>query len=319
MFGKIAKPGVLILLTLLVANLAALAGTRIEREVDLSPGGEFHLDTDVGSVTVTGTSGSGARILITSRNEELLDRFDLEIEGGGDRVEVRFEERGRGPFSWGRGQNVKFEIQVPGATRLDIDTAGGFIRVSEIDASVRLDTSGGSITATRIGGEVEADTSGGSITIEEADGNVNADTSGGGITLRGIRGDARADTSGGSIVIEDVTGDIKADTSGGGIEIRGVGGLVTADTSGGSISVTFASGNQRGGSLSTSGGGIEVFLDRGANLELDASASGGSVTANLPVTVEGRITKTALRGKIGSGGPVLRLRTSGGRIRINPL
>ncbi|MCZ6868615.1 MAG: hypothetical protein O7G84_03810, partial [Gammaproteobacteria bacterium] len=83
--------------------------------------------------------------------------------------------------------------------------------------------------------------------------------------------------------------------------------------------VSFTSGNARGGRLSTSGGGIRVHLDPTADLFIDAKASGGSVTANIPVTVQGTLSRYKLNGKIGSGGETLVLRTSGGGIRIEPL
>ena len=61
---------------------------------------------------------------------------------------------------------------------------------------------------------------------------------------------------------------------------------------------------------------MRIALDPSAGLDLDAAASGGSVVADIPVTVKGRISKSALRGKIGGGGELLMLRASGGTIRI---
>jgi len=91
---------------------------------------------------------------------------------------------------------------------------------------------------------------------------------------------------------------------------------VEADTSGGPIDVEFAPGNSEGGSLSTSGGGITVTLDAGANLEIDASTSGGSVRSDLPITVRGEMDKRSIRGTLGGGGATLKIRASGGGIRI---
>jgi len=304
-----------------LAALPTLAGSRIEQELELAPGGSFTLDTDVGTVEVVGSSRTGARVVITSRSDDLESRFDFSFESSGGVAEVRCEKKGSKSswFSWGRGQSVKFEIEVPHQTEVDIDTAGGSITAESIDGDVRLDTSGGSIVAENIGGEVVADTSGGSIAIEDVDGDVNADTSGGSIAIDSVRGDVRADTSGGSIAIEGVTGDINADTSGGSIAIDGAEGHVKADTSGGDVEVRFAPGNSSGGTLSTSGGSIRVYVDPSVNLDIDASASGGSVVSNVPVTVQGKVGKSTLRGRLGGGGDPLKLRASGGKIRIEPL
>jgi hypothetical protein len=59
-----------------------------------------------------------------------------------------------------------------------------------------------------------------------------------------------------------------------------------------------------------------VELDPSAGFELDAVASGGSVEFDVPVTVQGRVSESAVRGTIGAGGETLRIRSSGGGIRI---
>jgi hypothetical protein len=48
-------------------------------------------------------------------------------------------------------------------------------------------------------------------------------------------------------------------------------------------------------------------------------ASGGSVTVNVDVTVRGKVEKSTVQGKIGGGGSLLKLRASGGRIRVESL
>jgi hypothetical protein len=303
---------------LIASALPALADTRIERELDLAPGGEFEVDTDVGSVELRGTARSGVHVVITSRGDDIESKFDVEFEDGTDRAAVRVSRKGKANkwFSWGRGGNLKFTIEVPQQTRVMVDTAGGSIKVETIDDAVNLDTSGGSITARDIGGDLLADTSGGSISVFNVDGEVEADTSGGSIVVEDATGDVNADTSGGSIRVSRVGGRIHADTSGGSIFVADAADYVYADTSGGSIEVSFESGNSMGGQLSTSGGGIRVQLDPSVDLDIHAEASGGSVIADVPITVQGKISKTSLTGRIGSGGNRLEMSASGGKIRI---
>jgi hypothetical protein len=295
----------------------ALAETRIEKNFDLAPGGRLLLETDAGSVTVVGTSGSEVRLVITSSREDLQDKLDFSFEQDAGEVRIRAEKKGKSWLgSWNFKGKLLFELEVPERTEIDLDTAGGSLDVDSIDGDVRLDTSGGRIRVSSVRGEVLADTSGGGITVREVEGDVTADTSGGGITIEDVDGEVNADTSGGGITVRDVTGDLVADTSGGSIEVSGAGGRVSADTSGGPIEVEFAPGNSRGGTLSTSGGGIRVILDASVNLDVDASTSGGTVRSDLPITVRGSIDKHSLKGTLGGGGETLRLRASGGGIRI---
>ena len=162
-----------------------------------------------------------------------------------------------------------------------------------------------------------AETSGGSIHLRDIKGKSRVETSGGGIEAMNLEGSLNAETSGGSIALERVSGDIHAHSSGGGIHIREAGGRVDADTSGGSIEASFSRGNARGGTLESSGGGITVSVDPSVSLAIDAH--GNSVSSDLPLTVQGEFSRGSLRGTLGRGGENLRLRTSGGSVKIQAL
>lgn len=303
-----------------MAASTARAGTRIERTLKLQPGGQFALETEGGSVTVSGGSASGARVVITSTRDDLESHYSFQFEGSGASARVTGKKKNRGLtswFSWTRSPSLRYEVQVPSRTALDIDTSGGSIRVSRIEGQARLATSGGSIAVADQRGKLDAHTSGGSIHLERIRGTARVDTSGGGIDARHVTGPLDARTSGGSIEVEDVGGDLVARTSGGSITIAGAGGRVDAQTSGGSIQASFAPGNARGGVLETSAGGMRVALDPNVNLRVEASSSAGTVRSELPI--RGTIGRAELRGTLGSGGELLRLHTSAGSISMTPL
>lgn len=308
----------LILVGLLVPVLSARADSRMEKVLRLDPGGRFSLQTDLGSVTITGTSAPGARLVITSRRRSLDDllRFTFREDAGSASVTAR--RRHGHLFSWNRsGGDVHFEIQVPTQTALDIDTSGGAIRIAGLRSEAKLETSGGGIHVRDLAGDLDGHTSGGGIQLERIRGKVRVETSGGGIEGSQIDGPIDADTSGGAVRLDRVSGDIHAHSSGGGIHIFEAGGRIEADTSGGGIEASFARGNGRGGTLETSGGGIEVSIDPSVGLRIDAS--GNSVKADVPITVQGSISRGKLQGNMGGGGELLRLRTSGGGVRIQGL
>ncbi len=309
----------LVLVGLLVPVLFARAESRMEKALRLEPGGRFSLQTDMGSVTVTGTNGAGARLVITSRRRSLdeLLRFTFREDSGSAAVTAR---RRRGHvFRWmrSRGGDVHFEIQVPAQTALDIDTSGGAIRIAGLRSEAKLETSGGGIQVRDLAGDLDGHTSGGGIQLERIRGRVRVETSGGGIEGREIDGPIDADTSGGSVRLDRVSGDIRAHSSGGGIHVFEAGGRIEANTSGGGIEASFARGNGRGGSLETSGGGIEVSIDPNVGLRIDAS--GNSVKADVPITVQGSMSRRKLQWNMGGGGELLRLYTSGGGVRIQGL
>ncbi len=295
------KLSILLVASLVTVALATLAeaSSRIEKNLKLEPKGRFVLVSDVGSVTLTGASSSGARVVITSDrdNLEALYNINFEENPGSAGVTVRRKDH----FGWSEHVSVHFEVQVPSQTQTEIRTGGGSINLSGLRGDSELKTSGGPIEVSGLSGKLDAKTSGGPIRLQEVD------------------GDARVDTSGGKIEAASIDGSLSAHTSGGPIRVDRVTGYVEAETSGGPISVNFGRGNAHGGVLETSGGSIEVELERSANLEIDASTSGGSVTSDLPIRVVGKISSSSLHGSLGSGGETLRLHTSGGSIHIRAL
>ena len=304
-----------LLLLLLARPGAAAADSRLEKTFRLEPGGRFRLKTDLGGITLTGRAGSGATVVVTSpRDLDDLLHFSFEESSGSVTVVAR-----RKHVSWfgNRKSSVRYEVQVPAETAVDLDTSGGAIKISGLRRQAKLDTSGGAIEARDLSGDLEAHTSGGGISLERIRGRSRVDTSGGGIEARELDGAIEAQTSGGPIELDRVSGDIRAHTSGGGIRIEKAGGRVEADTSGGGIEADFAPGNGRGGSLESSGGGIHVRLDPA--VDLDIEASGNSVRTELPLRIQGEVSRRRLSGSLGKGGSTLRISTSGGSVHIRAL
>jgi len=268
-------------MALLTLGVFARADSRIEKKLKLEPGGKFFLESSGGDVIVKGGSSSGAQVVVTSNRSDLSELFEFSFdeEAGG----VRIVARRRGMAHWPNHLNLRFEVQVPTRTRLELRTGGGDIRASHLE------------------GDAELHTSGGDVEVAELKGNLEARTSGGDIRLRQVTGDVDVGTAGGDVRAEDASGRVDAHTSGGDIE------------------VSLARGNSRGGQIETSGGTISVVLDSSANLNLDASASGGDLTTDLPLKVSGQLSHSSLRATLGSGGETLRLHTSGGDIHIRGL
>jgi DUF4097 and DUF4098 domain-containing protein YvlB len=286
-------------LSLLAIASPAAAESRIEKDLELQPGGRFTLESEVGSVTLTGTSRAGAHIVITSDRVDLNTELEFTFTSGAGWASVT--ARRKHEPEWGHNISAHFEIEVPTETRTEVRTGGGSITLSGLRGAADVKTSGGSISVSGLTGTLDAHTSGGSIHVRE------------------VTGDAHVATSGGPIDVEGLDGSLQAHTSGGGIRIDRVSGSVEAQTSGGSIRATYSPGNRHGGVLESSGGSIEVAIDPSANLNLDASTSGGSVSSDVPVRVVGTVSHSRMQGSIGSGGEELRLHTSGGSIRIRAL
>lgn len=144
---------------LVLAGTPAWADFRTERRLALEPGRTFTLNADVGSVTLTGDSTSGAMVTVTSRRDDFNEMFDLRFDEGPGGVTVTAKRRG----GWIKGlwnsdwssDNTQFVVHVPSNTTVTIKTAGGSVAVTQLNGRLTANTSGGSVRAEEIGGPVE--------------------------------------------------------------------------------------------------------------------------------------------------------------------
>lgn len=283
----------------------------LQKSFQVEPGGKLTLDSDLGSVEVTSGIGNtvdirvGRNLKANSKEEagRILKDLNIDIHQEGKNAFVTARLKQGGPFgtNWGNRIQLKFMIIVPSKYDLDLKTAGGSIRVNDLEGSLVAHTSGGSLHLGQIAGPVKAHTSGGSIHLDGGKGLVDVNTSGGSIKIGKVAGPVKAHTSGGSISVDEVMGTIQASTSGG------------------SVSATISQQPESDCELSTSGGSVHVRLKRDLNLNLLAKCSGGSISTDIPLSVQGEIGKSRLESKLNQGGPQLYLHTSGGGISISEL
>lgn len=122
----------------------------------------------------------------------------------------------------------------------------------------------------------------------------------GGVSLHGMRGDARFETTNGGITLDDVGGRMEGRTANGGVTVR-------------------LSGQRWDGAgldLETTNGGVSLAVPRDYSASLEVSTVNGGFRSDLPVEVPDGRRKT-LRTTLGSGGPLLRVQTVNGGVRLN--
>ena len=303
----------------LVAGLVALvplsAFARIERVVEktftVQPGGTLKVETSGGGIAVE--SGAGDTVKVVAKEviradndaeaDTLLKDLALTIEQQGNDVVAKAKYAST-PLDFHFGSwppvQVSFVVTVPAHYHTDLHTSGGSIKVGDLT------------------GNVLARTSGGGIKIGQIDGTVDARTSGGDVRLDSCTGDTKLSTSGGGIRAERIVGKADLRTSGGGISVKLVENALQAQTSGGGVEAAIAGALKGDCLLSTSGGSVRVAVDKTAAFRLDAATSGGDVHApGLTIRIEnGGLGKSRLVGDVNGGGPLLKLRTSGGGIDV---
>jgi len=123
-------------------------------------------------------------------------------------------------------------------------------------------------------------------------------------------------SSNGDIAVTGLTGAFSASASNGRIVGTELHGSAKASTTNGVIHLTMAAIGADGVSAETTNGQVIVTLPRSANANLTARVTNGAIShENLDVQIV-ESSRRRLDGRIGTGGPTVRVETTNGEVRL---
>jgi hypothetical protein len=162
---------------------------------------------------------------------------------------------------------------------------------------------------------LKASSGSGEVTVDGVGDNAKLSTGSGSIRATGLRGGFSVDTGSGNIYADQIgDGDVKAETGSGSIELRNLHGGLHAETGSGSIK---ASGTPAAPwKLETGSGSIELWTGA-AGMTIDAETGSGSIHTDRELTTQGTSSRHHVTGKINGGGPLVKLETGSGSIRVH--
>jgi hypothetical protein len=262
------------------------------------------------------------KFTVTGAAQLALSTFDGSIEvRGWDRNEVLVEVEKRGPDqptvdriqvkATQNGNSITLDVAKPSpltTTGFQRSPSASLVVSVPLQTAITARSGDGSITIRRVSGKVDLDTDDGSVRVEE------------------VKGDVVVRTGDGSVRARDVTGYAKITTGDGTIGVDGVLKGLELDTRDGSVEATARTGSvvETAWTVTTGDGSIRVELPEGFNAELDAQSADGRVQVDrlagaAPDTGarEGRERDGGpVRGRLGAGGKILKLRSGSGSITV---
>jgi len=153
-----------------------------------------------------------------------------------------------------------------------------------------------------------------------ASSDVAARSGDGSIDLDGVSGRLQLTSGDGSIRANHVDGDLDVHTGDGSVTVSGRLAAVRARSGDGSVRITADSGSSPTADweITTGDGSVTLVIPDGFGAELDAhTGDGGIHMSDITLSnVTGRIGRNALRGRLGSGGRTVRVRTGDGSINL---
>ncbi len=244
-----------------------------------------------------------------------------------------------------RGEEWSHRYPLKGAFDLHVKTGDGDVRVeagatSEIEARVttvgwRIGPDDVAITESQTGDHVDIEvrlpkhgfdfaTGRRAITITlrvPKQGDLDVRTHDGDVSAEGLDGEIRLHTGDGSIRATGLSGRLEARTGDGDMSVSGRFASLDLHSGDGDIAASAEPGSkvETAWALGSGDGDVTLRIPEGLGADLDAHTGDGHITLDAPVMVTGAIHHQSVRGRLGPGGPPLRIRTGDGSIRLSGL
>ena len=240
------------------------------------------VDTDDGSVIVTTGDTKNVEFRVEYEGYELHKSLEISSDQHGDEVELTARIPRGWHFSMGMRRRLHVEVRMPKDADLQVRTGDGSVRASNVTGNIDLHSGDGALTVSALKGTIRLHTGDGSIEASDLDGKCDATS-----------GDGR-------------------------IRIAGRFDALTARSGDGSVGVDVLHGSKLESSWSiTSGdGSIDVAVPADLPANIEASSGDGHITSDIPITMEGVMSKSKVRGKMNGGGSTLTIHTGDGSIHL---
>lgn len=293
---------------------AASAESAFDRTLALARGERLRIQLDRGDVLVRARPAGPPRDVRAEASAAGFgaDGVEFALERGPDGVTaaVRVDDW----VDWLRGgPRIALRLTVPDDVPLEIVNESGSVDVAGTRASVTVWTDEGPVRVADVRGAVRVEAEHSDVVVERVTGDVLVRASQGRVEARDLRG-ALAVDSGAGIHVFGARGSVQALSRRGAIELDRVAGSVEARTRDGSVWMRLV--DAPNGSVEAEGGSIHVALPAEADGVIDARSTGGRIHVAPELRLAGQRDATAVRGVLGSGGSLLRLRALGGHILL---
>jgi DUF4097 and DUF4098 domain-containing protein YvlB len=272
---------------------------------DLTVSGNADLQVETGSGDIHVRPGSGTSVHIVghihvsnwaSNDEDKVRRIEQNppVQQMGSLIKIgKLEDP-----ELRRHVSISYDITAPASTRISANSGSGEINIQGFQGRLSADTGSGDVTLRDIGAEVRSHTGSGRISAQNVGAPFVASTGSGDMDIAlNSAGDVDVHTGSGGIRVEHANGSLRARTGSGDVKANGT-----------PASNWF---------VQTGSGAVTLQLADASNYDVDASTGSGDLKLEKPVTVQGKLSKHEIHGKVGNGGPKVEVHTGSGDIEID--
>jgi len=263
---------------------------RDEKRFTVAGTPDLHLATFDGAIDIRSGEGREVVVEIEKRGptKESVEALQVTATQDGNRIDVEIKKPAGDSVFFGIGHNMspsaKLTVTLPRAANVTARSGDGSIRIEHVSGRLELRTGDGSVHGTDISGQLSVNTGDGSVTLDGADGDLDVETGDGGVNISGKLATVRAHTGDGSVTFRAAAGSSMKDDW----------------------------------SITTGDGGVALYLPSDFGAQIDAHTGDGTIRTELDLAAggDGQISRRTVRGRLGAGGKVLKVRTGDGDIRL---
>jgi hypothetical protein len=155
-------------------NYKAKYARTVNMSVPVEQASELSVETDVGSITVTGADVADcnitAEIIVKAKTQEeareLSEQVKIEAKPDGDKLSVKVSKPAKLKK---RGLEVKFKIIAAKQLKLDCSINVGSANISDMNSSIKVSGNVGSIHCKRVVGDINLNSNVGSVEVDYAE------------------------------------------------------------------------------------------------------------------------------------------------------
>jgi DUF4097 and DUF4098 domain-containing protein YvlB len=148
---------------------------------------------------------------------------------------------------------------------------------------------------------------------------LDVNTGDGDVHVAGVKGEVRLHTGDGGIDGTGLDGRLAASSGDGHVSVAGRFDDLDIHTGDGMVEAAATAGSNivTGWQIRTGDGSVSVRLPDGFKADIAADTGDGRITLNVPVTLNGAMRSSHVRGALNGGGRPLTIRTGDGSIRLD--
>jgi len=201
-----------ILLGLSLLPLSALAGDKIDKQIDVPSGGTIFIENQRGDVQITGWDKNEFKV--SGELDDKAQGFELKTTGAKTEFIVKMPSN----LGWGNnGNGSNLTVFMPKSSSLEFagvnvsvvaKTLKNGAEVDVVNGEITVDDITGNIKLTTVNGDVNAENLNGNIQFETVNGEINDRESSGELRFSAVNGDIKSTSSANDVRLENVNGDI---------------------------------------------------------------------------------------------------------------